>query len=178
VTHIQDTIAALKGKFGEPAAGCALEGVVEFRGETSVVVARSALLDVLKFLKETPELGFTFLAYLSAWDDWPNEPRFNVIYQLREMSTSSAIRVKVLVPGDDPVVPTVTGLYLNADWHERELFDMYGLKITGHPDLRRILMPADWEGYPLRRDYPLGYEEVEYTFNFEEIEKKKPYAKE
>ncbi len=87
------------------------------------------------------------------------------------------LRVKVLVPGDDPVLPTVTALYLNADWHERELWDMFGLKIAGHPDLRRILMPADWEGHPLRRDYPLGYEEVEYTFNFEEIEKKKPYAK-
>ena len=178
MTHIQDTIAALKGKFGEPIPGGALEGVVEFRGETSVIVARAALLDVLKFLKETPTLGFTFLAYLSAWDNWPTEPRFNVIYQLREMSTSTALRLKVLVPGDDPVLPTVTGLYLNADWHERELFDMYGLKITGHPDLRRILMPADWEGYPLRRDYPLGYEEVEFTFNFEEIEKKKPYATE
>jgi len=119
VTSIPDTIAALKAKFGEPTAGGALEAVAEFRGETSVVVARAALLDVLKFLKETPELGFTFLAYLSAWDDWPNEPRFNVIYQLREMSASTTLRVKVLVPGDDPVVPTVTGLYLNANWHER-----------------------------------------------------------
>jgi len=177
VTVIQDTLTALKAKFGEPAAGGALEAVVEFRGETSVVVARSALLEVLAFLKDTPELGYTFLAYLSAWDAWPAEPRFNVIYQLREMQNSTALRIKVLVPGDDPVLPTVTGLFINADWHEREMFDMFGLKITGHPDLRRILMPADWEGYPLRRDYPLGYEEVEYTFNFEEIEKKKPYAK-
>jgi len=178
VTHIQDTLAALTAQFGEPAAGSALEAVVEFRGETSVVVARSALLEVLAFLKDTPELGYTFLAYLSAWDAWPAEPRFNVIYQLREMQNSTALRLKVLVPGEDPVLPTVTGLFINADWHEREMFDMFGLKITGHPDLRRILMPADWEGYPLRRDYPLGYEEVEFTFNFEEIEKKKPYAKE
>ena len=177
MTHIQDTLAALKAKFGEPAAGGVLEAVVEFRGETSVVVARSALLDVLTFLKDTPALGYTFLAYLSAWDAWPAEPRFNVIYQLRELQTSTALRVKVLVAGDDPVLPTVTGLFINADWHEREMFDMFGLKITGHPDLRRILMPADWEGHPLRRDYPLGYEEVEYTFNFEEIEKKKPYAR-
>ncbi len=177
MTHIQDTLAALKAQFGEPAAGSPLEAVVEFRGETSVVVARAALLDVLTFLKDTPALGYTFLAYLSAWDAWPAEPRFNVIYQLREMQTSTALRLKVLVSGDDPVLPTVTGLFINADWHEREMFDMFGLKITGHPDLRRILMPADWEGYPLRRDYPLGYEEVEYTFNFEEIEKKKPYAR-
>jgi NADH-quinone oxidoreductase subunit C len=177
VTHIQDTIAALTGKFGAPQAGGALEAVVEFRGETTVVVGRSALLEVLRFLKETPELGYTFLAYLSAWDAWPEEPRFNVVYQLRDMSRPANLRVKVLVPGDDPVLPTVSGLHLNANWYERELWDMFGLKITGHPDLRRILMPEDWQGHPLRRDYPMGYEEVEYTFNFEEIEKKKPYAK-
>jgi NADH-quinone oxidoreductase subunit C len=177
VTHIQETIVALTGKLGQPAAGGAFEQVVEFRGETTVIVARSALLDALQFLKETPALGFTFLANLTAWDAWPAEPRFNVVYQLREMTRPTNLRVKVLVPGDDPVVPTVTGLYLNANWHERELWDMFGLKITGHPDLRRILMPADWEGHPLRRDYPLGYEEVEFTFNFDEIEKKKPYAK-
>src|SRR5260370_1338809 len=75
----------------------------------------------LKLLKEPPERGYTFLAYLSAWDDWPNEPRLNVIYQLREMTHPADLRVKVLVPGDDPVLPTVTALYLNADWHEREL---------------------------------------------------------
>ena len=178
MTHIQDTLAALHTKFGEPQAGGALEAVVEFRGETSVTVARSALLDVLRFLKETPELNFTFLSFLTAWDNWPTEPRFNVIYQLREMTRPSALRVKVLVPGDDPVLPTVTGLFINANWHERELWDMFGIQLTGHPDLRRILMPADWEGHPLRRDYPLGYEEVEFTFNFDEIEKKKPYAKE
>ena len=177
MTHIQDTLAALTAKFGEPKAGAALEAVTEFRGETTLVVARAALLDVLRFLKETPELGFTFLAYLSAWDDWPNEPRFNVCYQLRNLTLSSNLRVKVLVPGDDPVLPTVIGVHINANWYERELWDMFGLKITGHPDLRRILMPEDWEGHPLRRDYPLGYEEVEFTFNFEEIEKKKPYAK-
>ena len=107
----------------------------------------------------------------------PDEPRFHVIYQLRELTTATNLRLEVLIPGDDPVLPTATGLFLNANWHERELWDMFGLKITGHPDLRRILLPEDWQGHPLRRDYPLGYEEVEYTFNFEEIEKKKPYAK-
>jgi len=177
VTHIQETLAALSAHFGPPAAGAALEAVTEFRGETTVQVSRAALLEVLKFLKETPALSFNFLAYLSAWDAWPDEPRFHVIYQLRELTTATNLRLEVLIPGDDPVLPTATGLFLNANWHERELWDMFGLKITGHPDLRRILLPEDWQGHPLRRDYPLGYEEVEYTFNFEEIEKKKPYAK-
>jgi NADH-quinone oxidoreductase subunit C len=172
VTHIQDTIAALKDKFGET-----IEQVVEFRGETTAVVARPALLDVLGYLKATPALGYTFLANLTAYDDWPTEPRFNVVYQLREMTRPSNLRVKVRLPGEDAVLPTATGLFLNANWQERELWDMFGIKFTGHPDLRRILMPSDWEGHPLRKDYPLGYEEVEFTFNFDEIEKKKPYAK-
>jgi NADH-quinone oxidoreductase subunit C len=178
MTHTQDTLAALTKRFGAPAAGSPLENVAEFRGETTVVVARSALLDVLAFLKDTPGLGFTFLANLTAYDDWPEEPRFNVVYQLRELNLPSQLRLKVRLTGDDALLPSITGLYLNANWHERELFDMFGIKFTGHPDLRRILMPADWEGHPLRRDYPLGYEEVEFTFNFDEIEKKKPYAKE
>jgi NADH-quinone oxidoreductase subunit C len=173
MTHTQDTLSALKVRFGE-----AIEEVVEFRGDTTVVVQRAAILDVLRFLKETPGLEFTFLAAMTVVDDWPEEPRFNVLYQLRQLTLPSNLRLKVRVPGDDPSLPTCTNLYLNANWHEREIYDLFGIEFAGHPDLRRILMPSDWEGHPLRKDYPLGYEEVEFTFNFDEIEKKKPYAKE
>ena len=82
------------------------------------------------------------------------------------------------VPGINPTIPTVSHIYRNANWRERELWDMFGIKALGHPDLRRILMPADWEGPPLRKDYPLGYEEPQFTFNFDEIDLRKPYAKE
>jgi NADH-quinone oxidoreductase subunit C len=173
MTHTADTVAALRERFG-----AAIEAVVEFRGETTVVVASSAIVDVLRYLKETPALGFNFLANLTAFDDWPVEPRFNVVYQLRNLAQVSHLRLKVRVPGDDPVLPTVTGVFRSANWQERELWDMFGLKFTGHPDLRRILMPEDWQGHPLRKDYPLGYEEVQFTFNFDEIDRKKPYAKE
>ena len=173
MTHTSEAVAALRERFGT-----SIEEVVEFRGQTTVHVARAAVVDVLRFLKETPALGFSFLADLTAYDDWPEEPRFKVLYQVRNLVLASDLRLKVLVAGDDPVLPTVTGIFRAADWHERELWDMFGLKITGHPDLRRILMPEDWQGHPLRKDYPLGYEEVEFTFNFDEIEKKKPYAKE
>jgi len=173
MTHIEKTIAALKERFGD-----AVEQVVEFRGETTVWVSKDVIVEALRFLKETPGLRYTFLAALTAYDDWPDEPRFKVVYQLREMTTLTNLRVKCAVPGDAPELPTVTRVHLNANWYEREVYDMFGIKFTSHPDLRRILMPADWQGHPLRKDYPLGYEEVEFTFNFDEIEKKKPYAKE
>jgi NADH-quinone oxidoreductase subunit C len=86
--------------------------------------------------------------------------------------------VRVPVPGVRPRVATIERLYPNANWRERELFDMFGIDIEGHSDLRRILMPHDWEGHPLRKDYPLGYEEPQFTFNFDEIDVRKPYAKE
>jgi NADH-quinone oxidoreductase subunit C len=75
-------------------------------------------------------------------------------------------------------MPSLTGVYLNANWFERELWDMFGIHSEGHPDLRRIIMPADWVGHPLRKDYPLGYEEVQFTFNYEDIDLRKPYARE
>jgi NADH-quinone oxidoreductase subunit C len=171
MTHTKNTLTALKNQFGET-----LGPVDEFRGETSVWAPRQAIVDVLRFLKEAQ--GYLILAELTAYDDWPVEPRFTVSYVVRELSTPSNLRVRVRVPGDDPVLPSVTPVYLNANWYERELYDMFGLRLTGHPDLRRILMPADWVGHPLRKDYPLGYEEVQFTFNFDEIEKKKPYARE
>jgi NADH-quinone oxidoreductase subunit C len=173
MTHIEDTIAAVKDRFGQ-----ALEAVETFRGETTLVVQPAALVDVLRFLKETPALGYLSLVAVTALDDWPAEPRFSVLYQLRELTRPSNLRLKVRLPGDQAVLPTATGVHLNANWYEREVYDLYGVKFTGHPDLRRILMPSDWEGHPLRKDYPLGYEEVEFTFNFDEIEKKKPYARE
>ena len=171
MSHLETTLAALKDKFPE-----ALESVVEFRGETTVLIRADANVAVLRFLKET--LGYNFLADLTAYDDWPAEPRFKVVYQLRNLLGPVSVRVKCAVSGEAPVLASVTDIYPGANWQERELFDMFGLQITGHPDLRRILMPADWQGHPLRKDYPLGYEEVQFTFNFDEIDKKKPYAKE
>lgn len=173
MSHIEQTLTALKEKFG-----AAVEDITEFRGETTVTVTKTALVDVLSFLKETPELGFAFLADLTAYDDWPEEPRFKVIYQLRALTNMTNLRVKCAVHGDEPSLATITPVHRGANWQERELFDMFGLHFTGHPDLRRLLMPSDWEGHPLRKDYPLGYEEVQFTFNFNEIDKKKPYAKE
>lgn len=126
----------------------------EFRGETTVVVERAALREVCAFCKE--QLGYTYLIDISGVDHFGEEPRFEVVYELYQFERGDHLRLKVSVSEDLLEVPTVSDLWATADWHERECYDMFGIKFSGHPDLRRILM---WEGYPffpLRKDFPLG----------------------
>ncbi len=172
MASLDQTLTALKARFGD-----AIEAVETFQGETTVVVAPAQVVEVLKHLRETPALNFRFLADLTAYDDYPTEPRFKVCYQIRNLLEPLNLRVKTAVGGETPTLASCTSVYPAAGWQERELFDMFGIGFTGHPDLRRILMPSDWEGHPLRKDYPLGYEEVQFTFNYDAIDKKKPYAK-
>ncbi len=149
----------------------------ESRGEIHLFAQPEQIVDVITSLRD--EHHFELLSALTAVDYWPQEqPRFHVIYQLTSIANNLSIQVRVPVTAIKPVVPTVSGLFASANWRERELWDMFGIRIEGHPDLRRILMPADWEGHPLRKDYPLGYEEPQFTFNFEEINLRKPYAEE
>jgi NADH-quinone oxidoreductase subunit C len=116
---------------------------------------------------------------MTAVDYWPQtSPRFHVIYQLSSLAKNVTVQLRVPVSGDQPKVPTATRVYEVANWRERELMDMFGIEAEGHPDPRRLLLPDDMEGYPLRKDFPLGYEEPQFTFNFEEIDLRKPYAKE
>jgi NADH-quinone oxidoreductase subunit C len=141
------------------------------------------------------EFKFNFLSSLTAVDYWPKlQPRFHIIYQLfsHEHNQRLCLRVPVDVPVANasdrnstsvvssapiypsaPSVPTVETVWPVANWHEREVFDMFGIRFEGHSDLRRILMPADWEGHPLCKDYPLGYEEPQFTFNYEDIKIRK-----
>lgn len=155
-----------------------VQGVETFRGETVVRLAPEALVEACRVLQADPELGYDLLAMLTAVDHWPEEPRFVVAYRLYSTRHNVFLGLDVPVSGDKPVLPTIESVYPNANWHEREIFDMFGISFEGHSDLRRILMPQDWEGHPLRKDYPLGYEEVQFTFNFDDIDRRKPYAKE
>ncbi|MFQ6016273.1 MAG: NADH-quinone oxidoreductase subunit C [Anaerolineae bacterium] len=152
--------------------------VATFRGETTIMVKKERIVDVALFLRDDEELGYNFLSTICGVDYLGREPRFAVVYHLCSMTNKRRVRLKVLVDEDDPVVPTLTTLWPGANWYEREVYDMFGISFDGHPDLRRILMPDDWEGHPLRKDYPLGREEVAFTFNQEEIARKKPFATE
>jgi NADH-quinone oxidoreductase subunit C len=132
--------------------------VLEFRGETTVVVPKQHLQRAADYLRSEPSLGFSFLSDMTVVDRFPLEPRFEVNYHLLSLERRQRLRLKVRLPGTDAVLPTVTGIWPTANWHERENFDMFGIRFDGHPNLTRILMPDEWEGYPLRKDYPVeGY---------------------
>jgi NADH-quinone oxidoreductase subunit C len=111
-------------------------------------------------------------------DYFPRSPRFALMYQLYSLQNAAFVGLRIWVDDRSLTVPSLESVYPNANWHEREVFDMFGISFEGHSDLRRILMPHDWEGHPLRKDYPLGYEEVQFSFNFDEINDRKHYAEE
>ena len=152
--------------------------VESFRKQITVVVDRDAIVSACEILRDTKDLAYNRLASVTAVDFWPNEPRFSVIYQLFSIPKAEYLRLSVPLQGNDAELPTIEGLYANANWFEREVFDMFGITFAGHSDLRRILMPHEWEGHPLRKDYPLGVEEIQFSFNFDEIDRKKHYPKE
>ncbi len=166
---LQSIVQELQSHFGAK--------VTEAHNEVTLFLPPQRLISAVSVLKE--DFGFDMLMDLTAVDYWPQtEPRFHVIYQLYSLEKNLQLRIRVPLEGNTPHVDTIETIYPNANWYEREVFDMFGIYFNEHSDLRRILMPNDWQGHPLRKDYPLGYEEVEFTFNFEEIEHKKPYAKE
>jgi NADH-quinone oxidoreductase subunit C len=147
-----DIVNLLKEKFSKE-----ILCTVYFRGDCTIIIKRDKAKEILKFLKETPSLDFDYLIDVTGVDYMgARQPRFNVVYHLMSIKNANRIRVKVEVPEEDCWVETVSDLWATANWHERECFDMFGIEFKGHPDLRRILMPEDWEGYPLRKDYPVG----------------------
>jgi NADH-quinone oxidoreductase subunit C len=125
----------------------------EFRGETTFSLEREDLRDVAKFCRD--EMGFDYLLDISSVDNYGDEPRFEVVYLLYSLALNVHVRLKTRAPEDDPTVDTVSDIWPAADWHEREIYDMMGIRFNNHPDLRRILM---WEGYPyfpLRKEFPV-----------------------
>ncbi len=136
----------------------------EFRGELTVVIKKEKLVEICKFLRDDSDLKFDHLTDVSGVDFLERNPRFDISYHMYSIPKNHRLRLKVRV-NEDESVTSVTTVWSTANWHEREIFDMFGVKFDNHPDLRRILMSDDWVGHPLRKDYPLGYEEVQFTFN-------------
>jgi NADH-quinone oxidoreductase subunit C len=126
------------------------------RGQAVVTAPPSALPDALRVLRDDAELRFDLLADLTAVDYLGRAPRFEVVYQLQSVVLHHRLRVKTSVDGPEPVVPSASGVWKSALWAEREAFDMFGIRFAGHPDLRRILMYPEFQGHPLRKDYPLN----------------------
>jgi NADH-quinone oxidoreductase subunit C len=121
----------------------------------TLVVPRERLLDVARLLRDHPSLRFDVLVEVTAVDWWPAEPRFEVVYHLVATGAPARLRVKVRLDGGDPRVISLHGVFASAEWLEREVWDMYGIVFEQHGDLRRLLMPEDWTGHPLRKDYPV-----------------------
>ncbi len=134
------------------------------RDHTLIVPAQS-LVEICTFLRDDAELDFAMLAWMGGVDYMPRVPRFETVYNLLSLSNAIRITLKVRIADEHPSVPTVCDVWPTANWHERETYDFYGIEFTGHPDLTRILLPEDWQGWPLRKDSPLGYEEVAFTHN-------------
>jgi NADH-quinone oxidoreductase subunit C len=140
--------------------------VLHTRGEVTVSVVPDQLLSALQYLRDEPDLSFRFLSDLTA-TDWPGrQPRFWLAYQLRSLEHGHWARVKVGLRAEDPSAPSVTGLFPTANWHEREVFDFFGIVFQGHPELRRIEMPEGWVGHPLRKDEPLAGVPTQYKGAF------------
>jgi NADH-quinone oxidoreductase subunit C len=148
---------------------------IEFAGEVSLILPVTKIAAAAHAIHD--RFGFDMLSTITAVDYWPEEnPRFHLFYRFNSLPNRMCLNVRVPVQGLDASAPTITGVYKSANWNEREVYDMFGITFTGHPDLRRILMPQDWEGHPLRKDYPLGYEEPQFSFNYDEIDVRKPHA--
>jgi NADH-quinone oxidoreductase subunit C len=159
---LQELASRLQNDFS-----AALVRTVEWRGELSVTVMRGRLHEVAQFLRNDPAMDFDYIVHVSSVD-WPDdEERFEVVYEFYSIRKRHQIRLKTRVPESDSVVDSLTDLWKGADFMEREVYDMMGIRFRNHPDLRRILLPDDYtEGYPLRKDFPLRGKGWRDTFEF------------
>lgn len=154
--EVEDIVEVVKGKFSEAVLASSTE-----RGEASIAIDAAKWISVAKWLAS--DSGFSFLSDLCGLDHLGSSPRFEIVYSFTDMENPRRVRIRVPVPdGEPPKIKSVTEIWPTANWMEREAFDMFGIVFEGHPDLTRILMPDEWEGHPLRKDYAVGKVPVEY----------------
>lgn len=173
-------LSQVKEKFPD-----AVQNVYDFRGERTLIIGRENLIPICELLRDDEGLQFNLLEDIVAddmlLDGLPDEPRFAVNYHLYSIPRNHRIRLRVPVEDPEEGPPTLAGLWPVASWLELEVWDLMGVQFAGNRRVEmrhRLFLPEDWQGHPLRKDYPLGYEEVQFSFNWQEIDAKKPYAKE
>ncbi len=150
--------------------------VREFRGQVSITLKKERILDIFRYLHDDPDIFLDYLVDVCGADYLgKKEKRFEVVYHLYPIKHRHAVRIKAEVDGNESSIDSVMPIWAGANWHEREAYDMYGIIFKGHPDLRRILLPEDWEGYPLRKDYPVKGPEKEWSGFIEVLDKAKKY---
>src|SRR5215472_1015996 len=147
--------AALVASLQQAVPDATFEPVPTVDLHPTVFVSRDHLVAVARVLRDAPDLQFAFLAEVTAADYWPREPRYEIVYVLVSLAHKHRLRMKVRLHGSDAHLATVSGLWPAANWLEREVWDLFGVVFDGHPDPRRLLMPEDWEGFPLRKDSPV-----------------------
>lgn len=156
----------------------AIEEVGDFRDEMTLVIQSNHLETVAQLLRDDEAFQYNFLSDICADDLLPEFPRFAVNYHLYSLPHNHRLRLRVLVEDPDQGPPSLAGLWPIATWLEMEVWDLMGVRFAGNNSLRRLFLPEDWQGHPLRKDYPLGYEEVQFSFNWQEVAARKPHPKE
>ena len=156
----------------------AVQEVLDFRGERTLVVDGDQIKEICQFLRDNEELQFNLLEDSVADDLLPDFPRFAVSYHIYSLPNNHRIRLRVLVEDPQQGPETVASVWAIATWMEMEVYDLMGVRFQGNDHLRRLFLPQDWQGHPLRKDYPQGYEEVQFSFNWKAIGQKKPFAEE
>lgn len=154
----------------------AIEEVVDFRGERTLVIAKENLVAICQLLRDDEDLQCNLLEDIVADDMLPDFPRFSVNYHIYSIPHNHNIRLRVPIEDPDEGPATVVSVWPIATWLEMEVWDLMGIRFEGNNKLRRLFLPEDWQGHPLRKDYPLGYEEVQFSFNWQAINARKPYA--
>ena len=158
------------------ALGDAVSDVSVFRDEITLRVPRERVIQVLTYLRDTQQ--FDMLTDETCVDYYPREPRFGILYQLYSVPRNLRVRVKTMLSENERSLESACGVYVAANWLEREMYDLFGILFTNHPDLRRIMMPPGWEGHPLLKENPVKVEEVAFSFNRERVDAQKPRAQE
>jgi NADH-quinone oxidoreductase subunit C len=174
---VMDRDQLVVDKINEAMSG-AIEEVKDHCGERTLIIKPNRLKKVCQLLRDDEALQYNLLSDIVADDFLPEFPRFAVSYHLFSIPFSHRLRLRVLVDDPDKGPQTMAAVWPIATWLEMEVWDLMGIRFKGNKSLRRLFLPEDWQGHPLRKDYPLGYEEVQFSFNWEEIAGRKPHPKE